>query len=252
MGVEKPWSEESVPDGSGDPGLSEQQGHESESDGQSTIETDTEQPVKQRLPRRELWLGALAIVVTIALFVVAFYYKDELMNTSWVAQFGLLGVLVIAFVAGSTFSITAIPVPYYLVVLALPPLIADEWGILAPVWVGLLAALGSSLGQLITFMIGYGSRGISERLTNKLSSKLNSRFYGRAISWAEQHGSLAVFLMSAIVNPLHLPMTIAIAALRYPPHKFFIFCFLGSSVKSLIIAFAGYYGLGSLFSWLEG
>lgn len=209
---------------------------------------DTEQPIKRfRLSKREMSLGALAIVVTIALFAVAFYYRDELMSTGWVAQFGLLGVLIAAFIAGSTFSITAIPVPYYLLVLGLPPLVADQWGILAPVWVGLLAAIGSSLGQLITFMIGYGSRGLSQ----KVSSRISGRFYDRAISWAERHGSLAVFLMSAVVNPLHLPMTIAIATLRYPPHKFFFFCFLGSSVKSLLLAFAGYYGLGSLFSWLE-
>ncbi len=209
---------------------------------------DTEQQVKRRLSKRELWLGTLALVATIAFCAAALLYKDELMSIGWVAQFGLIGVLIAAFIAGSTFSITAIPVPYYLLVLALPAVVAVQWGILAPVWVGLLAALGSSLGQLITFMIGYGSRGLSE----KVSSKLSGRFYDRAISWAERHGSLAVFLMSAVVNPLHLPMTIAIAALRYPPHKFFIFCFLGSTVKSLIIAFAGYYGLGSLFSWLEG
>ena len=137
--------------------------------------------------------------------------------------------------------------PYYLVVLALPALIAEQWGVLAPVWVGLLAALGSSLGQLITFMIGYGSRGFPE----KVSSKISGRYYDRAISWAKRHGSLAVFLMSAVFNPLHLPMTIAIAMLRYPPQKFFAFCFLGSAVKSLALAFAGYYGVGSLFSWLE-
>ncbi|MEE8353742.1 MAG: hypothetical protein V3S10_04725, partial [Dehalococcoidales bacterium] len=148
MGVEKSWSEEATPDGGADPSLREQRQHEPESGGQSTIATDTQQPVKRRLRKREVGLGVLALVVTITLFVVAFYYKDELMSTSWVAQFGLFGVLIVAFIAGSTFSITAIPVPYYLVVLALPALISQEWGILAPVWVGLLSALGSSLGQL--------------------------------------------------------------------------------------------------------
>jgi len=240
-------SEETAPGDGDDLNLREQQRQWADLDGQDTIAVETEQPVKRhRLLKRELWLGALAIVVTIALCVAAVIYKDELMNTDWVAQFGLLGMLILAFIAGSTFSITAIPVPYYLVVLTLPPVLTDEWGILAPVWVGLISALGSSLGQLITFLIGYGSRGISE----KVSSRLSGRFYDRAIAWAERHGSLAVFLMSAVFNPLHLPMTIAIAALRYPPHKFFIFCFLGSAVKSLILAFCGYYGLNSLFSWL--
>ena len=205
-----------------------------------------EQEVKRRWSKKELGLGALAILATIALCLVAIYYKDEIMSTTYLAKFGLLGVLVVSFIAGSTFSITAIPVPYWAMVIMLPSLIADQWGILAPVWVGLLAGLGASLGQFITFMIGYGGRTISERITSKFSS----RFYDRAIGVAERHGSLAVFLMSFIPNPIHLPMSIAIATLKYPPYKFFIFSFLGTGLKSLILAFCGYYGLNSLFSWM--
>ena len=193
--------------------------------------------VKKRWSKKELGLGALAISITIALCIVAIFYKDELMNMEQLASFGLVGVLVVSFIAGSTFSITAIPVPYWLLVFTLPSFIADQWGILAPVWVGLLAGLGASLGQFITFMIGYGSRTISEKITNKFSS----RFYDRAIGVAERHGSLAVFLMSLIPNPIHLPMSIAIATLHYPPHKFFLFSFLGTGLKSLILAFCGYY-----------
>lgn len=205
-----------------------------------------EQEVKRRWSKKELGLGTLAILATVGLCVTAFFYKDELMNTEELASYGLLGVLVVSFIAGSTFSITAIPVPYWAMVIMLPSLIADQWGVLAPVWVGLLAGLGASLGQFITFMIGYGSRTISEKITNKFSS----RFYDRAIGVAERHGSLAVFLMSLIPNPIHLPMSIAIAALHYPPHKFFLFSFLGTGLKSLILAFCGYYGLNSLFSWM--
>lgn len=205
-----------------------------------------EKQVKRSLSKRALWFGAAAATVTAALCIAAVVYRDELFATEAVARFGLLGVLIVAFIAGSTFSLTGIPVPYWLFVFTLPGVIAEEWGVLAPVWVGLIAALGASLGQLLTFMIGYGGRGISQTLTNRI----NSRLYDRAIDWAQRRGSLAVFLMSAVFNPLHLPMTIAIATLRYPPHKFFIFCFLGTAIKSLAIAFAGFYGLTQLFSWL--
>ncbi len=196
--------------------------------------------------RKEIWIGALAIVATIGLFVAAIYYKDELMSSTYVARYGLAGVLIVAFIAGSTFSITAIPVPYWLLVFTLPGIIASEWGVLAPVLVGLLSALGASLGQLLTFMIGYGSSTLSQRFT----TRINSRFYTRAMDWAQKHGSWAVFAMSAIINPIHLPMTIAIAALHFPPPKFFIFSFLGNSVKSLFIAFCGYFGLSFLFRFL--
>ena len=205
-----------------------------------------EEEVRHHWSKKELTIGALAIVATVGFCFAGVYYRDSLMNTTYLTRFGLLGVLIVAFVAGSTFSVTAIPVPYWVVVLTLPGLMSAQWGWWSAVWVGLVSALGASLGQLITFMIGYGGRGLSE----KLSSKINSKMYDKAMKWAQRHGSWSVFLMSAMVNPLHLPMTIAIATLRYPPHKFFIFCFLGVAVKSLIIAFCGYFGFTSLFAFL--
>jgi membrane protein DedA with SNARE-associated domain len=201
---------------------------------------------KKGWPKKEIYLGALAIVFTIGLCAAAIYYKDDLMNIVNMTGLGLLGLFIISFIASSTFSITAVPLPFWLLVLTLPGVIASQWGVLAPVWVGLTTAVGIALGQLLTFMIGYGSRSLSERVT----AKFNNRFYNRAMDWARRHGSWAVFIMSAIFNPIHLPMTIAIAALRYPPYKFFIYSLLGSSVKSLIVAFCGYFGLTSLFGFL--
>ncbi len=203
------------------------------------------QKVKQHWPKREIYLGALALVITIALCLAAIYYKDDLMSITNIAGYSLLGVLIIAFVAGSTISITAIPVPYWLLVFTLPSVLAPQWGILAPVWVGGTSALGATLGQIPTFMIGYGSRGLSQRV----STRVSNRFYTRAIEWAQKHGSWAVFIMSAVFNPIHLPMTIAIGALRFPPPKFFLFSLLGNAVKSLFIAFCGYFGLSSLFQF---
>ena len=207
-------------------------------------QTDIE--AKKHWPKKEIYLGVLAIVFTIGLCVAAIYYKDDLMNIDYMAGYGLLGLLIISFIASSTFSITAVPLPFWLLVLTLPSVISSQWGILAPVWVGLTTAVGIALGQLLTFMIGYGSRSLSERVT----AKFNNRYYNRAMEWARRHGSWAVFIMSAIFNPIHLPMTLAIAALRYPPYKFFIYSLLGASVKSLFIAFCGYFGLTSLFGFL--
>jgi membrane protein DedA with SNARE-associated domain len=202
--------------------------------------------IKQHCPKREIYLGILGIVVTIGLCVTAIYYKDDLMRMTYMAGYSLLGVLIISFIAGSLLSFTAVPVPYWLLVFTLPSVLAANWGLLAPVWVGLTSALGCTLGHLPTFMIGYGGRSLSQRVT----TKFNNRFYNRAMEWAQRHGSWAVFAMSAMFNPLHLPMTIAIGALRFPPPKFLLFSFLGNTVKSLFLAFCGYFGLTSLFGFL--
>lgn len=204
------------------------------------------QEVKQHWPKKEIYLGALTIVATIALCVVAVVYKDELMSMAYMAGYGLLGVLIVSFVAGSVFSFTALPVPYWMLTFALPSVLASQWGILAPLWVGMTSALGCTLGHLPTFMIGYGGGTLSRAVT----TKINNRFYTKAMEWARRHGAWAVFVMSAMFNPIHLPMTVAIGALRYPPLKFFFFSFLGNAVKSLFLAFCGYFGLNFLLGFL--
>lgn len=204
--------------------------------------------IKQYSRKKDIYVGIVTLLATVAFCVAAIYYKDELMDIANMAGYGLLGVLVVSFVAGSVFSFTAVPVPYWLLTFTLPSVLAKQWGIWAPLWVGMTSALGCTLGHLPTFMIGYGGGTLSRGVT----SKFNNRYYSRAIEWARRHGSWAAFAISAMFNPLHLPMTIAIGALHYPPLKFFFFSLLGNAVKSLFLSFCGYYGLNSLLRFLGG
>jgi membrane protein DedA with SNARE-associated domain len=202
--------------------------------------------LKQRFSRKDISLGVTLLVVTIFLCLAAIYYKDYLLGMTYAATYGLLGMLIVAFMAGSILSLLAIPVPYWLLVFTLPSVLAPQLQIGAPVLVGLISGAGASLGQLLTFMIGYGGRDISQ----KLAYKVNRGLYDKAMNWAQRHGSLAVFVMSAIQNPFHVPMTFAIASLRFPKWKFFLYSLLGNIVKSSFIAFCGYFGLNSLFHFL--
>jgi len=206
----------------------------------------SQQVERRRLPWKGITLGVLTVAVTVALCVVVIYYKDALMSVVHIEKYGLLGVFIFAFIAGSVVNFIATPFPYWLLVFTVPSLLAPSWGALAPLWVGLISALGASLGQLLTFMVGYSG----SRIYHKFTVNINNRFYNRCIGWAQRHGSWAVFAMSALFNPVHLPMTLAIAALRYPPLKFFVFSLLGNLVKSLFIAYCGYFGLTSLFNFL--
>jgi membrane protein DedA with SNARE-associated domain len=206
----------------------------------------SQQVERRRLPKKGIILGVLTVVVTVALCVVVVYYKDALMSVVHIEKYGLLGVFIFALIAGSVVNFIATPFPYWLLVFTVPSLLAPSWGALAPLWVGLLSALGASLGQLLTFLVGYSG----SRIYHKFTVNSDNRHYNRALGWAQRHGSWAVFVMSALFNPIHLPMTLAIAALRYPPLKFFVFSLLGNLVKSLFIAYCGYFGLASLFHFL--
>lgn len=208
------------------------------------------QEEKRHWPKMGIFFGALAVVVTVAACVLAFYYRKDLADISHFGGYSLLGVLIIAFLAGSILSFVAIPVPYWLLVFTLPSVLAPEWGLLAPVAVGLTSALGTTLGHFPTFMLGYGGGKLSQKVTTKFNFSLYNRVYNRVMVWMQKHGAWAAFGMSAMFNPAHLPMTLAIGALHFPPPKFLLFSFLGNVVKSFFLAFCGYYGLTKLLPFI--
>jgi membrane protein DedA with SNARE-associated domain len=210
----------------------------------------TENKQTEHVPKKEIVVGITAVVFTIAICVVAILYKDDIMNRATAIGYSLFGLLIISFLAGSILSFTAIPIPYWFLVFTFPSILAPQWGLLAPVGVGLTSALGATFGHMPTFMLGYGGRSITRKLSNRFSNSWYGRWYQKVINWSQRHGWIAVFATSALPNPVHLPMTVAFGSLRYPPYKFFIYSLLGNVVKSLFLAFAGYFGLTSLLKFL--
>jgi membrane protein DedA with SNARE-associated domain len=208
------------------------------------------QEEKRHWPKKEIFFGVLAVVVTVVACAAAFYYREDLSDIAHIGGYSLLGVAIVAFLAGSILSFVAIPVPYWLLVFTLPSVLAPEWGLLAPVAVGFTSAAGTTVGHFPTFMLGYGGGKLSQRVTAKFNFPLYNKVYNRVTAWMQRHGAWAAFGMSAMFNPAHLPMTLAIGALRFPPPKFLLFSFLGNAVKSLFLAFAGYYGLTKLLPFI--
>lgn len=208
------------------------------------------QEAKRNWPKKEIFFGVLAVVVTVAACVAAFYYRKDLADIAHIGGYSLVGVAIVAFLAGSILSFVAIPVPYWLLVFTLPSVLAPEWGLLAPVAVGLTSAAGTTVGHFPTFMLGYGGGKLSQKVTTKFNFPLYTKVYNKVTAWMQKHGAWAAFAMSAMFNPAHLPMTLAIGALHFPPPKFLLFSFLGNAVKSLFLAFAGYYGLTKVLPFI--
>ena len=119
--------------------------------------------------KKELIFGILGVLITITLGVLAIYYNKQLTNLANMSAYSLAGMFLIAFIASSTLSITPIAMPYWLVTIWLPHILAPQYGIWAAVWVALVTAAAASLGQFMTFLIGYGG-------SSTLSKKLSQRF----------------------------------------------------------------------------
>ncbi len=109
------------------------------------------------------------------------------------------------------------------------------------------------MGGTLVFLLGRGGRrffpglrhySVDEAASNKLATKF--------VNWAQKRGSVVVFVMSAMLNPVFAPMAIAMGALRFRLIKFFVMCVAGNLVKAMVISYAGYLGVGTLLRWLGG
>lgn len=207
---------------------------------------DSRQP--EHRAKAELIYGLIGVVLTIGLGFLAIYYNEELKEIANMSEYSLAGMFLIAFIACSTFSITPVAMPYWIVTIMLPNFLAPKYGIWAAVWVTLVTASAASLGQFMTFLIGYGG---SSRLYKRISKRFSPEVYDRAAEWIDRMGSKAVFVMSFFPNPLHLPMTLIIALLKYKPIKFLLYSFLGLVLRSAILAFGGYYFADILLNWID-
>ena len=107
--------------------------------------------------------------------------------------------------------------------------------------VGLIIALGSSLGKLILLLA-------SSRLYTLLNEEKRSKVQGYAAK-VGNGSSLLVFLASTVIPDD--PVIFALGLLRYNPYKFFIVFFLGRSLLTVSSAYFGHvlgHGLLSVLS----
>ena len=185
--------------------------------------------IKPGLFRKEYIVGGLAMLLTISLCILAVFYWNYVRN---LAQYGYLGVFIISILSGGT---VVVPVPGLLVIFTLG-------GVLQPAIVGAIAGLGEAIGSIGIYLTGYGGESAFRNTGYTL--------YTKFADWVRHRGSVAVFLMSAVFNPLFYPFTAIAGTLHFGLIRFFLLCWAGKTVKGMTVAYAGYFGLGSILRWL--
>jgi len=117
---------------------------------------------------------------------------------------------------------------------------------LGPVFLGLAAGLGDTLGALSIYFIGYGG---GTALSNSGRERIQA-VYAKMERWVEKRGSLTLFVLSAVVNPFFYPAGLAAGALKFGIKRYFIICWTGKTIKHIGVAYAGYWGLMRLLQLL--
>ncbi len=179
------------------------------------------------IPRRQLPLAILSICVTVALCVLIVQHREIV---GGMAHWGYAGCFLISMLASGTM---VLPGMGAVITFTLG-------GVLNPLLVGVTAGLGEATGAVGAYLTGYGGRGFLS--TDPLPERLSG--------FMDRHGSKAMFIMAAIINPLYYPFAVWMGVLRVHMSKFFLFTLLGRTFKNVVLAYMGYFGIRTVLQWL--
>ena len=169
-----------------------------------------------------LWLAAILLIVAI---LAGWIPWDEL------STYGYAGIFVICFLNGAAIILGA---PAQLVVLA-----AGEK--LSPLPLGVVAGLGTSIGELTSYYLGRSSSALFD---SGLQAKLEQFQRGRLIQFLYAHTFLSLFLLSLVPNPVFDLAGIASGVAGVPLRRYLPPVVLGKTARFIVIAFIG--------AWLAG
>ena len=160
----------------------------------------------------------LALLLALAISITIFALRDRIAQ---IGAYGYPGVFLISVLASAT------------IVLPAPSL--------NPVLVGLAAGLGEALGELVGYLAGYsGSAVIEDRARYAQLERLERRY-----------GVWVIFILSVIPNPFFDLAGIAAGMLKFSVLRFFIACWLGKTIKTILVALAGAGAWGAVTQWLR-
>jgi uncharacterized membrane protein YdjX (TVP38/TMEM64 family) len=159
---------------------------------------------------------AAAVLVTLAV----------LLATPFIKQFegyGYSGAFFIAMLSSATIFI---PAPGWAVIIAMGR-------VLDPLLLGIIAGVGSGIGELSSYLVGAGGKII---LNNN-----NTKRYNEYMEKLEKNAPLTIFILAAIPNPIFDIAGMAAGAIRMPLWKFLAACILGKIIKCIVFAYLGNY-----------
>ena len=178
--------------------------------------------------KRNLHLIALVVTILLMVSLIILGAMRETSIKGFIDEFGdyiYLGVFLMG-IAGSTAPIWPLPGSWAAFLAAGYFGSGYGWYLLI---IALAAGTGEAIGELSGYTLGYSGQPVMTKWKK----------YQRFEDWMKRHGSLAIFLVSAVPNPVIKLVNASAGALRYPLWKLFLICWLGKIIKSFGFALAG-------------
>jgi len=134
---------------------------------------------------------------------------------------GYLGLFVVSVVTTASVFIPVFPTD---------ALIFGAGAFLHPLLVGVVAGIGTAIGEITSYLVGMVARAPLKRWEHKLL---------QAETMLRKYGFGAIVLFSATPLPMDI-MALLCGMLRYDLLKFFLAVLIGRLIRALILAYAGF------------
>lgn len=143
-------------------------------------------------------------------------------------EFGYIAVFISSLVSTSTIFL---PFPIYFIIF-----FASGIG-LNPLLVGILAGVGSAIGELTGYFVGLGGRAVIEKKRRSESRLI--KFFTKLF---ERYGFATIAVTSFLPFPFDI-IGILSGVGAYDIKKFFVATLIGKTVKTILIAYAGSFAI---------
>ena len=193
-------------------------------------ETVVRNPGKNLTPakKRRRTILRIALVVFFAGFTTYIALNREKITFDNLSGLGYFGVFLMAWIGSTT---VLLPIPHLAFTFTMG-------SVLVPWWIGLSAGIGDSLGELWGYVAGYAVEDLVDRW----------KVYPKIEGWVRRNGMLTIFLMGVVPMPLFDMAGMAAGATGMPVWRFFLATWTGKTIKAIVVAWAGCYGI----AWLAG
>jgi membrane protein YqaA with SNARE-associated domain len=179
---------------------------------------------------RRTVVGTLVVLGAVALSV--WIYSLDASTVERFAAVGYPGVFVICVLANASI---VLPGPGLL-------LVATFGGVLSPVGVGVAAALGATVGELVAYAAGAGGSAVVDKPETA----------ARLEPYVRRYGAATIATLAFLPLPLFDVAGVLAGALKMPVQRFAFWCFVGKLPKMLLVAHAGAYSIEWIMRRLGG
>ena len=162
----------------------------------------------------------------LSMIIIGVFFRNKMPNLK---KYGILGIFLITLIGNSS------------IIAPIGPFASVIGGSIYPPWlVGIAAACGSVVGEILMYNIG----GIAESQTIE-----NKKWYDTIKYFMEKYGFPTIVVVTSIPNPVTNFSAIAAGSIGYPLWKFLIAAWIGNWIQFTLCASLG--SLIKIFPFLK-